>query len=282
MSMADDERAQNLERVRPWVMACAAFLHLDHWTIHLRDEEPGDGARAQIRRWNGQLDCNIYLGGDFFETNEREQREAVAHEFLHAHMRPMWDVWYDLDELLGKPAYTLLRNHANIAEEQVVDALAKVVGSLLPPPLSEEDGESMGESKSFMCGIVSVCGPNGEPLACAYPPAHEGDHSWATISPFIHGKVAELIQGAIESTDNTPRTARLRKALEAFGVDNRDALARGVHDQARAFCEAKGLPYARSEVEGGRATIWFDEGSSVSGRWPDVLDTLSRIKVDKE
>lgn len=91
--------------------------------------------------------------------------------------------------------------------------------------------------KAFMCGIVSMSGPNREPLACAYPPGHEGDHSWSTLPTFIPGnlehaeldgaalsvaysaEVEELIQGAIESTDDTPRTLRLRQALKAFGVE---------------------------------------------------------------
>lgn len=90
--------------------------------------------------------------------------------------------------------------------------------------------------KAFMCGIVSMSGPNREPLACAYPPGHDGDHSWATLPTFVPGnlghiesageilptmysaEVQELIQAGIEASDGTPRTARLRTALEAFGV----------------------------------------------------------------
>lgn len=41
---------------------------------------------------------------------------------------------------------------------------------------------------AFMCGIVSMSGPNGEPLACAYPPNHDGDHSWATLPTFVDGE----------------------------------------------------------------------------------------------
>lgn len=92
----------------------------------------------------------------------------------------------------------------------------------------------MEQAKRIICGVVSMAGPHGEPLACAYPPGHEGDHSWATLPSWVPGnpestesnagplpvaysaEVEELIQGAIESTDGTPRTTRLRKALEAF------------------------------------------------------------------
>lgn len=43
------------------------------------------------------------------------------------------------------------------------------------------------ECKPFMCGIVSMSGLHGEPLACAYPPGHEGDHSWGTLPTFAKG-----------------------------------------------------------------------------------------------
>lgn len=136
------ERAKQLERVRPWVAACAAFLHLDHWTIDVGDEPAQDDARASISRWRGQMEATIRFGDHFFTAPERERYETVAHELLHAHLRPLWEVWYDLDEVLGKPAYVFLRNHAQIAEEQIVEALARVIAPLLPRLPSEEKEEA--------------------------------------------------------------------------------------------------------------------------------------------
>ncbi len=136
-----DERRRNLERVRPWVLACATFLHLDRWTLTLKDEPPPEDAQAMIHRWRGQLDAHLFLSDHFFAVPEREQREVLAHELLHAHCRPFWDVWRDLDEVLGKPAYVLFRNHMEVAEEQVVEALARVLAPLLPPlPDAHEGG----------------------------------------------------------------------------------------------------------------------------------------------
>lgn len=70
------ERRLHLDRARPWVLACAAFLHLDHWTVTLADEVPGGGAQAQIERWRGQLDCRVSLSDTFFALPECEQREV--------------------------------------------------------------------------------------------------------------------------------------------------------------------------------------------------------------
>ena len=38
----------------------------------------------------------------------------------------------------------------------------------------------MADTRLDMCGIV--CGSSWhDPVACAFPPEHEGDHSWASI-----------------------------------------------------------------------------------------------------
>lgn len=132
--MDERERRANLDRVRPWVAACVAFLHLDRWTWRLEGDPPGEGGIASVERWVGQLDFSLRLDDRFFTLNEREQREVLAHELCHVHLRPVWEVWRDLDEMLGKPAYAMLRNHATIAEEQAVESLARVLAPLLPPP----------------------------------------------------------------------------------------------------------------------------------------------------
>lgn len=37
------------------------------------------------------------------------------------------------------------------------------------------------QRRTEICGVVCVCGPNGEPLACGFSPKHDGDHAWATL-----------------------------------------------------------------------------------------------------
>lgn len=44
--------------------------------------------------------------------------------------------------------------------------------------------------KAEICGIISYSGPNGEPLACAYAPGHDGAHSWGTLPTYVNGRPA--------------------------------------------------------------------------------------------
>lgn len=144
--MDDQVRKAAIGRLRPWFGACVAFLHLDHWRITLEEDMASDTARADIRRWRGQLDAEIRLGDEWFDAPEIEQRQSLCHELLHAHMRPLWEAWIDLDDVLGKPAYALFSRHMGLAEEQVVEALAKVLAPLLPalPPTESKEATDAG------------------------------------------------------------------------------------------------------------------------------------------
>lgn len=49
-------------------------------------------------------------------------------------------------------------------------------------------------ARRAICGIMSNSGPNGEPLACAYTPGHDGPHSWSTLPtfPLIYQELPKL------------------------------------------------------------------------------------------
>lgn len=40
----------------------------------------------------------------------------------------------------------------------------------------------LAATRQAICGVVSLSGPNGEPLACGYPPDHlPAPHSWSAL-----------------------------------------------------------------------------------------------------
>lgn len=68
---------------------------------------------------------------------------------------------------------------------------------------------------ALICGVVCPCGPNGEPLACAFPPGHEPrEHSWATLPTFFDGRTAleraaiEYVETSRAEADRVVRTGR--------------------------------------------------------------------------
>ena len=74
--------------------------------------------------------------------------------------------------------------------------------------------------KVSVCAVVSASGPNGEPVACAYKPEHEGRHSWATlgtVEPVVNAaRRVELECWPTASPAALDAIAELHAALEAF------------------------------------------------------------------
>jgi hypothetical protein len=65
-----------------------------------------------------------------------------------------------------------------------------------------------------LCGVASNSGPNGEPLACAYPNGHDGLHSWATLPTYPAPSI----------------TATERAALDRLAVVHHPNRCRDCHD----------------------------------------------------
>jgi hypothetical protein len=97
---------------------------------------------AEFHRHVGAHDGKLFLGDAFFDLPADQQRETVVHELLHAHLRPLFEVYFDLDELLGKAVWEVVARWHNAAEETVVDGLAKALARHfpLPPDADEADG----------------------------------------------------------------------------------------------------------------------------------------------
>ena len=62
-----------------------------------------------------------------------------------------------------------------------------------------------------LCCVVSNSGPNGEPLACAYAPGHQGIHSWGTL-PTPQTQVGRMHNDPRERMESRNVRARARAA----------------------------------------------------------------------
>lgn len=62
-----------------------------------------------------------------------------------------------------------------------------------PRPLVEKPGIDPGDALAALsiCGLSGNYGAKGEPLACAYPRGHGGNHAWASLPTFT--AVAALV-----------------------------------------------------------------------------------------
>lgn len=133
--------------------------------------------------------------------------EQIRERWKHSALRP------------GEPAYTrasedipaLLAAYDDILAER--DALAAECAHL-----KNVMRFGLGDP---LCGIVSNSGPNGEPLACAWPPhGAERTHSWATLPTYEaeRAPVAAVLAAAdalVRAFYPTPEYSRAARQLEA-------------------------------------------------------------------
>ncbi len=105
-------------------------------------------------------------------------REATiyAHNHPGSTVRLVEDIAADLDRLAADAA------------EASPEAVA-LADPEAPAPADEM--VARGIAPLAICGVMSNSGPNGEPLACAYQPGHQTDHSWATLPTFVEGRLAD-------------------------------------------------------------------------------------------
>ena len=77
------------------------------------------------------------------------------------------------------------------AETCLFKAQERVMGAT---PLVEKPGIDPGDALAALsiCGLSGNYGAKGEPLACAYPRGHDGDHAWASLPTFVDGSPDSL------------------------------------------------------------------------------------------
>jgi hypothetical protein len=133
--VTDAERRERIDALVPWIREIVHAFGLAHWHIRVPVEEvPDEEAVACFHRRTGHNEGRILLSDGFFTSEPDEQRHTIVHELCHAHMRPVWEAWVGLDEILGKPAYVVLRDQMINAEEWVADSVTRAIAAHFPLP----------------------------------------------------------------------------------------------------------------------------------------------------
>ena len=115
-----------------YVRALADALALRDWTFELLPEPCDVGFNAQIEPLRGRKRAVLRLCANFFSLTPEQQRHALTHELLHAHLAPCGFVALDA---LPKRAFSMF----TVSLEYGVDGLADALAPLLPLPAFDEE-----------------------------------------------------------------------------------------------------------------------------------------------
>jgi hypothetical protein len=123
------------EYANRYIRNAADLFDLRDWTIILEkipaDDVGESGAMNAIPF--GRRRIRLRLGKDWaFETND-DKRWYIAHELLHAHWEPTFDmIQSDMEQYVGRAAFSLFRLAYLRQAEFSLDSCAKFTARLLP------------------------------------------------------------------------------------------------------------------------------------------------------
>lgn len=108
-------------------------LEIQDWRIVLLAEYPdGTDVSASIKCVYGQRIAELHLAKGLFDEEPERQRHVIVHELVHI-LTDGCDNVIDngLDILLGKPAFTVLKEAFDVQIEYLTDHLTYVINELL-------------------------------------------------------------------------------------------------------------------------------------------------------
>lgn len=120
--------------VQAYLRSAADRLGLSHWSIEVEaaplEEE---GIEAQVEPGECQH-ATVRLPMSFFERPANEQRLVLAHELCHLHLARAAEVVMVASEDMHPAAFRVWARSYDQAEEQAVEAFARVLAPSLPLP----------------------------------------------------------------------------------------------------------------------------------------------------
>jgi hypothetical protein len=123
------------DRIARYVRACADRLELRDWRFTVAHEPPASPRHAaSISRVYGRKLATLRFSQSWLDDDQHGQRQTVAHELIHAHLRGLEDTLVSAKPALGGPLSDLLHDAFTDQLELAVDALAYAVAPALPLP----------------------------------------------------------------------------------------------------------------------------------------------------
>lgn len=126
------------KRVQTYLRVAANIFGLKDWEIILETESPSVDPHYEFTyaesRWMEGNHGYFRFSEKFYEIDPTLQRLTVAHEMAHGHLSQLSILCEALDTVLDKKTYALFERLTENAEEQAVEAFARLLADRLPLP----------------------------------------------------------------------------------------------------------------------------------------------------
>lgn len=119
--------------VEAWIPLALKQLSLGLWRIQLSEDLSDQDAWADIEAHTQAYTATLRLSPDFWKQDPDKQRAILTHELLHLATQPYDRIVQNLEEPLGKVAWSVLEPQIEDASERVVDYFAQLLAEHMPP-----------------------------------------------------------------------------------------------------------------------------------------------------
>ncbi|HET8587134.1 MAG TPA: hypothetical protein VFM74_04590 [Candidatus Limnocylindria bacterium] len=120
--------------VERWLRDAADRLGLRDWAITVEQDHPNEGDHAAAM-WTdyGSRRMRVWCRADLPTLSLDMQRQTLVHELMHVHLEDLdWYLEKTLPELLGKPAWSAVKQAVQLHSEHAVEAIACAVAQFFP------------------------------------------------------------------------------------------------------------------------------------------------------
>lgn len=128
------DAADELDALLSYVRVVADSVGLRDHSFEVRVGVLSAGTRATIECVEGRRYSRITVSDHFFDLSAEEQREAITHEVVHAHLHVLTEHVEHLGEFLGRSHHTTISAGFSRDLERVCDSLTSALVRVVPLP----------------------------------------------------------------------------------------------------------------------------------------------------
>jgi len=118
--------------VEAWIPKALEVLSLALWRVEVIDDPSSNEDWADIEPHTQAFTATLRLSTDFWKQNRERQRLILTHEMLHLATHDYDRIVQNLEEALGKVAWSVLEPQVEDASERLVDYLANLLAPTMP------------------------------------------------------------------------------------------------------------------------------------------------------
>ena len=122
------------DALHEWIKDAQAFMNIAHWEVSVQRDAAELDAWADIAPHSQALTADLRVSHDFWKQTPEKQRAVLTHELTHLIMAHADRTIDNLEDTLGKLAWSAFSPQYEDASERATEHVALIIAQQLPLP----------------------------------------------------------------------------------------------------------------------------------------------------